>query len=40
MPLAPPFVCGPRPRPRITYVDPAHPGYAPGGYAPRYYGHW
>ena len=37
VPLAPPYAYVPRPRPRITYV---YPGYAPGWYAPGYYGHW
>lgn len=37
VPLAPPYAYVPRPRPRTTYV---YPGYAPGWYAPGYYGHW
>ncbi|HEY7040150.1 MAG TPA: hypothetical protein VID28_14915 [Methylomirabilota bacterium] len=40
VPVAPPYAYVPRPRPRFTYVYPAYPGYAPGWYAPRYYGHW
>jgi hypothetical protein len=39
VPLAP-YAYAPPPRPRLTYVYPAYPGYAPGWYAPRYYGRW
>ena len=37
VPLAPPYAYAPPPpRPRVTYVYPAYPGW----YAPHYYGHW
>lgn len=40
VPLAPYAYAPPPPRPRVTYIYPAYPGYAPGWYAPRYYSRW
>ncbi|HSE06784.1 MAG TPA: hypothetical protein VLK35_21745 [Methylomirabilota bacterium] len=42
VPLVPYGYAPPRPRPRATFIYPAHPIYTYPGHAPRHYhrGHW